>query len=72
MDELNERYEDYNNLIENLKYAENEHEYKEFSDEILNLIRQIEIRVEEIEPQIFKQIRAELQELENEFGRSRF
>ena len=71
MDELNERYDDLNNLIENLKYAESEHEYKEFADEILDLIRRIEIRVEEIEPQICRQQSAELRELENEFERSR-
>lgn len=71
MDELKDEYEDLNNLIDNLKIAVNECNNTEYREQILELMRQIQIDIEDIEPQIFRQEEYENKELISEFERSR-
>lgn len=71
MDELKDEYEDLNNLIDNLKIAVDECDNTEYSEQILELMRQIQIDIEDIEPQIFRQEEYENKELISEFERSR-
>lgn len=71
MDELKDEYEDLNNLIDNLKIAVNECNNTEYSEQILELMRQVQIDIEDIEPQIFRQEEYENKELISEFERSR-
>ncbi len=72
MDALIEKYDDLNNLVDNLKMAENECKDIDYQEEILELMRRVQIDIENIEPQIEKHNNAEQRELENEFERSRF
>ena len=72
MDALIEKYDDLNNLVDNLKMAENECKDIDYQEEILELMRRVQIDIENIEPQIEKHNKAEQRELENEFERSRF
>lgn len=71
MDELKDEYEDLNNLIDNLKIAVNECNNTEYKEQILELMRQVQIDIEDIEPQIFRQEEYENKELISEFERSR-
>lgn len=71
MDELKDEYEDLNNLIDNLKIAVNECDNTEYKEQILELMRQVQIDIEDIEPQIFRQEEYENKELISEFERSR-
>lgn len=71
MDELKDEYEDLNNLIDNLKIAVDECNNTEYSEQILELMRQVQIDIEDIEPQIFRQEEYENKELISEFERSR-
>lgn len=71
MDELKDEYEDLNNLIDNLKIAVNECDNTDYKEQILELMRQVQIDIEDIEPQIFRQEEYENKELISEFERSR-
>lgn len=71
MDELKDKYEDLNNLIANLKISISECEEKGYKEELLEIMRRVQIDVEELEPRIQNLEQAEMKELENKFERSR-
>ena len=71
MDELKDKYEDLNNLIANLKISISECEEEGYKEELLEIMRRVQIDVDELEPRIQKLEQAERKELENEFERSR-
>lgn len=71
MNELRNKYDDLNNLVSNLTLAVNETNNKEYREELLEIMRRVQIDIEEIEPYIYKQQKAELQELENQYNKIR-
>lgn len=71
MDELKDKYEDLNNLIANLKISISECEEEGYKEELLEIMRRVQIDVEELEPRIQKLEQAEIKELESKFERSR-
>lgn len=71
MDELKDKYEDLNNLFENLEIAENETTDKIFKEQILELMREVQIEIEQLEPIISKQEQEENQELLREYNEGR-
>lgn len=71
MNELRDKYDDLNNLVSNLIIAAKETNNREYREELLEIMRRVQIDIEEIEPYIFKQQKAEIEELENQFERSR-
>lgn len=71
MDELKDKYEDLNNLFENLEIAENETTDKIFKEQILGLMREVQIEIEQLEPNISKQEQEENKELLREYNEGR-
>lgn len=71
MDELKDKYEDLNNLFENLEIAKNETTDKIFGEQILGLMREVQIEIEQLEPVIFKQEQKENEELLREYNEGR-
>lgn len=71
MDELKDKYEDLNNLFENLEIAENETTDKIFKEQILGLMREVQIEIEQLEPKISKQEQEENKELLREYNEGR-
>lgn len=71
MDELKDKYEDLNNLFENLEIAENETTDKIFKEQILGLMREVQIEIEQLEPIISKQEQEENKELLREYNEGR-
>lgn len=71
MDELKDKYEDLNNLFENLEIAENETMDKIFKEQILGLMREVQIEIEQLEPIISKQEQEENKELLREYNEGR-
>lgn len=71
MDELKDKYEDLNNLFENLEIAENKTTNKIFKEQILGLMREVQIEIEQLEPKISKQEQEENKELLREYNEGR-
>ena len=71
MDELKDKYEDLNNLFENLEIAENETTDKIFKEQILGLMREVQIEIEQLEPKISKQEQEENKELLRKYNEGR-
>lgn len=71
MNELRDKYDDLNNLVSNLTIATKETNNREYKEELLEIMRRVQIDIEKIEPYIYKQQKAEIKELENQFERSR-
>lgn len=71
MDELKDKYEDLNNLFENLEIAENETTDKIFKEQILGLMREVQIEIEQLKPKISKQEQEENKELLREYNEGR-
>lgn len=71
MDELKDKYEDLNNLFENLEIGENETTDKIFKEQILGLMREVQIEIEQLEPIISKQEQEENKELLREYNEGR-
>lgn len=71
MDELKDKYDDLNNLVDNLKMAVNEYNDTDYKEQILEIMGQVQADIENIEPQICREEQLENTELINEFERSR-
>lgn len=71
MDEWKDKYEDLNNLVDNLKMAVNECNDTDYKEQILEIMGQVQADIESIEPQIYRQEELENKELISEFERSR-
>lgn len=71
MDELKDKYDDLNNLVDNLKMAVNECNDTEYKEQILGIMGQVQADIESIEPQIHREEQLENKELIDNFERSR-
>ena len=71
MDELKDKYDDLNNLFENLEIAKNETKDKIFKEQILELMREVQIEMEQLEPVILRQEQEENKELLREYNEGR-
>lgn len=71
MDELKDKYDDLNNLFENLEIAKNETKDKIFKEQILELMREVQIEIEQLEPVILRQEQEENKELLREYNEGR-
>lgn len=71
MDDLKDKYDDLNNLFENLEIAKNETKDKIFKEQILELMREVQIEIEQLEPVILRQEQEENKELLREYNEGR-
>lgn len=71
MDNLKEKYEDLNNFLDNLSMAANECDDKDYKEEVYELMRRVQIDIEEIEPRISDYEKSENDEIINEFNKER-
>ena len=71
MDDLKEKYDDLNNFLDNLSIAANECDDKDYKEEVYELMRRVQIDIEEIEPRISDYEKSENNEIVNEFNKER-
>ena len=71
MDNLKEKYDDLNNFLDNLSMAANECDDQDYKEEVYELIRRVQIDIEEIEPKISDYEKSENDEIINEFNKER-
>ena len=71
MDDLKEKYDDLNNFLDNLSMAANECDDKDYKEEVYELMRRVQIDIEEIEPRISDYEKSEDNEIINEFNKER-
>lgn len=71
MDNLEEKYDDLNNFLDNLSMAANECDDKDYKEEVYELMRRVQIDIEEIEPRISDCEKSENDEIINEFNKER-
>lgn len=71
MDDLKEKYDDLNNFLDNLSMAANECDDKNYKEEVYELMRRVQIDIEEIEPRISNYEKSENDEIINEFNKER-
>ncbi len=71
MDNLKEKYDDLNNFLDNLSMAANECDDKDYKEEVYELMRRVQIDIEEIEPRISDYEKSENNEIINEFNKER-
>lgn len=71
MDDLKEKYDDLNNFLDNLSMAANECDDKDYKEEVYELMRRVQIDIEEIEPRISDYEKSENNEIINEFNKER-
>lgn len=71
MDDLKEKYDDLNNFLDNLSMAANECDDKDYKEEVYELMRRVQIDIEEIEPRISDYEKSENDEIINEFNKER-
>ena len=71
MDNLKEKYDDLNNFLDNLSMAANECDDKDYKEEVYELMRRVQIDIEEIEPKISYYEKSENDEIINEFNKER-
>ncbi len=71
MDDLKEKYDDLNNFLDNLSMAANECDDKDYKEEVYELMRRVQIDIEEIEPRISDYEKSENNEIVNEFNKER-
>lgn len=71
MDDLKEKYDDLNNFLDNLSMAANECDDKDYKEEVYELMRRVQIDIEEIEPRISNYEKSENDEIINEFNKER-
>ena len=69
MNNLKEKYEDLNNFLDNLSMAANECDDKDYKEEVYELMRRVQIDIEEIEPRISDYEKSENDEIINEFNK---
>lgn len=71
MDDLKEKYDDLNNFLDNLNMTANECDDKDYKEEVYELMRRVQIDIEEIEPRISDYEKSENDEIINEFNKER-
>ena len=71
MDDLKEKYDDLNNFLDNLSMAANECDDKDYKEEVYELMRRVQIDIEEIESRISDYEKSENDEIINEFNKER-
>ena len=71
MDDLKEKYDDLDNFLDNLSMAANECDDKDYKEEVYELMRRVQIDIEEIEPRISDYEKSENNEIVNEFNKER-